>query len=343
MRAFRFEKWQQGASFQDVPMPEPGPGEVLIRIGGAGACHSDLHVMHEWTPESFPQLATWPLPFTLGHENAGWVEAGDLRGYEPGTPVVVSPTWTCGRCQACREGATNYCDQKVTLTGGLGRDGGMAEYMVAPVTSLVPLGDLEPWQAAPLSDAGLTSYHAVKRCLPNLVPGTTAVVIGVGGLGHLGVAFLRQLSGARIIAVDREASALEMAREFGADLCLPSDDTTAELIREATDGLGANAILDFVGTDATLAMAAETVRKRAQIVVVGLGGGVLPFQFGALPHGCSIVTTMAGSTAELGEVVALAGAGRVMPRVQRFALEDATSVFEQLKANEISGRAVMVP
>ena len=343
MKAFRFEQWQKTATLQEVPRPEPGSGEVLIRIGGAGACHSDLHIMHEWTPESFPQVADWPLPFTLGHENAGWIESGDHEGFDVGAPVVVSPTWSCGHCPPCRQGWTNYCDIVDLGAGGLGRDGGLAEYMVAPASTLVPLRDLEPAAAAPLTDAGLTSYHAVKRCLPILVPGTTAVVIGVGGLGHLGVSFLRELSGARIVAVDRDATALEMARDLGAHVCLPSDDTTVEQVQGLTDGLGATVVLDFVGLDATLAMASQMVRKHGQIVLVGIGGGSLPFHFFALPAGCSIVATLGGTTSELAEIVALAEAGRVTPHVQQFPLSDVVSVYEQLEANQIKGRAVLVP
>lgn len=343
MKAFRFEQWQKTATLKDVPKPEPGPGEVLIRIGGAGACHSDLHIMHEWTPETFPQVADWPLPFTLGHENAGWIESGDHEGFDVGAPVVISPTWSCGHCPPCRKGWTNYCDTVDLGAGGLGVDGGLAEYMVAPATTLVPLRNLEPAEAAPLTDAGLTSYHAVKRCLPILEPGTTVVVIGVGGLGHLGVAFLRELSGAQIIAVDRDPGALQMASGLGAHVCLPSDDTTVDQVKALTGGLGATVVLDFVGLDATLEIASQIVRKHGQIVLVGIGGGSLPFHFFALPAGCSIVATLGGTTSELAEIVALAEAGRVTPHIHKFPLDEVVSVYEQLEANQIKGRAVLVP
>jgi propanol-preferring alcohol dehydrogenase len=343
MKAFRFEQWQKTATLKDVPRPEPGPGEVLIRIGGAGACHSDLHIMHEWTPETFPQVADWPLPFTLGHENAGWIESGDHDGFDVGAPVVISPTWSCGHCPPCRKGWTNYCDTVDLGAGGLGVDGGLAEYMVAPASTLVPLHNLEPAEAAPLTDAGLTSYHAVKRCLPILEPGTTVVVIGVGGLGHLGVAFLRELSGAQIIAVDRDPAALQMASGLGAHVCLPSDDTTVEQVKALTNGLGATVVLDFVGLDATLEIASQIVRKHGQIVLIGIGGGSLPFNFFALPAGCSIVATLGGTTSELAEIVALAEAGRVTPHIHKFPLDEVVSVYEQLEANQIKGRAVLVP
>jgi propanol-preferring alcohol dehydrogenase len=343
MKAYRFHEWGVGGRLEDIPVPQPGPGQALIRIGGAGACHSDIHIMYEWKPENMPTLRHVSLPFTLGHENAGWIEAGDPGSLRIGSPVVVSPTWSCGHCRSCRQGATNYCERKGGVAGGLGLDGGLAEYMIAPTNCLVPLRSLEPWQAAPLSDAGLTSYHAVKRCLADLTPGTTAVVIGVGGLGHLAVAYLRQLSGARIIAVDRDAKALELARSLGADLCLPSDDTTATQVLDATDDMGAAAVLDFVGIDATLAMASQCARKCGQIVVVGIGGGTLPFRFGMIPNGCRVVFTMGGSTGELAEVVSLVEGGRVKPHIERFTLDEVDEVYKKLKANQISGRAVLVP
>ena len=215
------------------------------RIGGAGACHSDLHVMHGWSPAVIRLLAGWQLPFTLGHKSTGWIEGGETAGMEIGTPVVISHIWGCGKCRSCRSCAEDYCDNpNPAASGGLGRNGGLAEYIVVPVSAMVPLNTLEPADAAPLPDASLTSYRAVKQCLPILTPDTGAVVIGVGGLGHLAVEFLSVLSGAQITAVDRDQKALKLAAEKGADLCLPSDETAVKQIKDATRGLGAMAILD---------------------------------------------------------------------------------------------------
>ncbi len=192
-----------------MPVPEPGPGQVLVKVGGAGACHSDLHLM-EW-PEG---TMSFGVPFTLGHENAGWVEAlgAGVEGLAEGEAVAVYGPWGCGRCRSCRLSAENYCERQAEIGafgGGLGLDGGMAEYMLVPHPRLLlPLGDLDPRDAAPLSDAALTPYHAVKRSLDLLVPGSTAVVIGVGGLGHMAVQILRALSPARIVAVDTSADKL---------------------------------------------------------------------------------------------------------------------------------------
>ena len=154
---------------------------MLIRTGGAGACHSDLHLMQEWKPDLVPQIAGWTLPFTLGHKNAGWIEGGNTAGMGLGAPVVISPTWGCGKCRSCRAGVTNYCEKPNPRgSGGLGRNGGMAEYMVSPASAVVPLNSLESAEAAPLTDAGLNFYHAVKRCLHHRTPDTAAVVIGIG-------------------------------------------------------------------------------------------------------------------------------------------------------------------
>jgi len=346
MKAFQFKKWLQPAELVEVPVPEPGPGEVLIRIGGAGVCHSDLHVMYNWSPQVRPEVADWSLPFTLGHENAGWIEGGDTGDLEKGTPVVVQPLWNCGFCRACRRGDTNACEasrEKRGRSGGLGRDGGFAEYMVAPYHCLVPLKNLKPWKAAALTDAGLSSYHAVKRCLLMLAPDVAAVVIGIGGLGQMAVQFIRELSGATIIAVDQDEKALTRAAELGADLCLLSDERTAGQIQAATGGLGAMVVIDFVGVDTTIALAAQVARKHGRIVIVGLGGGTFPFRFGALPFGCSMVTTMGGTTPELAEVVALAESGRIQPHIEKYKLDQAAEVYDKLKNHQIVGRAVLVP
>lgn len=344
MRAYRVHDWKTDARFEDVPRPEPGPGEVLIKIAGAGVCFSDLHVVHDWSPETTPQVAGWEMPWTLGHENAGWIEGGD-RSFEQGTPVVVNSLWNCGHCRPCRIGATNYCETPRPQggSGGFGMDGGMADYLVAPSHCVVPLESLDPADAAPFTDAGLTSYHAVKQVLPLLQPGTAAVVIGVGGLGHLAVELLRELSGARIIAVDRSKAALELAAERGADLCLPSDETTVDEIKKATGGLGATAVLDVVGIDATLRMAVGCLRRMGRVVMVGIGGGSYPLGYTSIPAGASIMATLGGSNAELAEVVALAEAGRVRAHTTRFPLDEAPAVFAKLDKGEITGRAVLVP
>jgi propanol-preferring alcohol dehydrogenase len=215
--------------------------------------------------------------------------------------------------------------------------------MAAPARSLVALQKLEPSEAAPLTDAGLTAYHAVKRSLDVLTPDAGVLVIGVGGLGHMAVAYLRELTGSQIIVADPNEAARQLATDLGADLVLPSDDTTAEAVMEATGGLGVRAVFDFVGIDATMKLAAAVARKRAKVTVVGLGGGTFPFSFGALPYATTIGFTLGGSLSDLAEVVALAESGRVRPHIQQFSFDQIEEAYHVLHEGKVSGRAVILP
>ena len=323
-------------------MPEPGAGEVLIKVGGAGACHSDLHIMQA-------SSGLFPLPFTLGHENAGWVETmgPDATGFAPGDPVIVYGPWGCGLCMNCRRGMENYCQAPAKPSpGGLGgADGGMAEYLLVPATRyLIPLGDLDPRDAAPLSDAGLTSYHAVKRSVHLLGPGSTAVVIGAGGLGQMAIQVLKALSSATtVVAVDTSADKLEIAMTLGADEALLSGDDAIERIKDGTEGQGAELVLDLVGVGPTLAMAAQVSRVLGHLTIVGVGNATLPVNFSSPPHECSVASPFWGTIPELIEVISLARAGRIKMLVEHFTLEDAAHAYHLLHEGKIAGRAVITP
>jgi alcohol dehydrogenase, propanol-preferring len=344
MKAYQLTAWQSPPELREVSVPEPGPGQVLLKVGGAGACHSDLHLM-EW-PEG---TMSFDVPFTIGHENAGWVEAlgAGVEGFELGEPVAVYGPWGCGRCRACRRSAENYCERQAEIGafgGGLGLDGGMAEHMLVPHSRLLlPLGDLDPRDAAPLSDAALTPYHAIKRSLHLLVPGSTAVVIGVGGLGHMAVQILRALSPARVIAVDTAADKLTLAREVGADEALEAGEGTAEDIRELTGGLGAELVLDNVGAEDTLALAAQVGRFESHLTMVGLAGGTFQFGFSALPFEAQLTLPYWGTAIELMEVLELARAGRIGAHVERFPLARVADAYEAMRNGELAGRAVICP
>lgn len=345
MKAFQLTAWQQPPELRDVPIPEPGAGQVLVRVGGAGACHSDLHLM-EW-PEGAMDVS---LPFTLGHENAGWVAAlgPGVDGLAEGDPIAVYGPWGCGRCAPCRRSAENSCERQAEIGafgGGLGLDGGMAEYLLVPSSRLLlPLGDLDPRDAAPLSDAALTPYHAIKRALPRLHPGSTAAVIGVGGLGHMAVELLRALTPARIVAVDRDPGRLVLAREVGADEAFAAGPEAIGEIREATRGLGADVVLDIVGSDETIALAAAVAKVEGTVNVLGLAGGSITWQaMGVLPWECELTTTYWGTAIELMEVLELAAAGRIRARTRRYALDDVATAYDDLRAGRIDGRAVICP
>jgi propanol-preferring alcohol dehydrogenase len=345
MRALQLTAFKQEPEFRNVPEPEPGPGEVLVRVGGAGACHSDLHLMHDAEPGTVP----YPLPFTLGHENAGWVEAlgPGVTHLEVGQPVAVYGPWGCGWCYRCTQGQENYCLRQREIGaagGGLGRDGGMAPLLLVPsARHLVPLRDLDPVQAAPLTDAGLTPYHAIKRSLPKLVPGSSAVVIGAGGgLGHMAVQLLSALSAATVIAVDTRQEGLDLAASVGAAHGVLAGEDAAAEVRSLTGG-GAALVLDLVGVDATLDLARAVSRPLGDLTLVGIGGGQTPFSFFSVPSEVSLQSTYWGGVGELVEVIALAERGLITSHIERFELDRAPDAYRALARGEVLGRAVIVP
>jgi propanol-preferring alcohol dehydrogenase len=348
MRALRLMEWRSDPVLVEVDDPEPGPGQVVVRIGGAGACHSDLHLMREFGAGLLP----WGPPFTLGHENAGWVHAlgPGVAGLEVGQPVAVYGPWGCGTCERCRLGIETYCENPAGAPvpgggGGLGLDGGMAELMVVPhARHLVPLPDgLDPVAAAPLTDAGLTPYHAVRRSWAKLSPGSAAVVIGVGGLGHLAVQILKATTAARVIAVDTRPEALVLALQCGADLTVTPGDAAAQEIRDATRGRGADVVLDFVGADATLALGAAVARMVGDLTLVGIAGGSLAVSFFSVPYELSVQSTYWGSRPELVEVLDLGARGLLRPKVTTFTLDEAMEAYRRMENGTAEGRAVVVP
>jgi propanol-preferring alcohol dehydrogenase len=342
VKAFQFVELQKPAEIREVEVPEPGPGQVLIKVGGAGACHSDLHILEA------PAGTPFALPFTLGHENAGWVEelGSGATGFAVGDPVLVYGPWGCGSCSNCRVGMENYCENPgQSKPGGLGRDGGMANYMVVPSTRfLLPLGTLDPREAAPLTDAALTSYHAVKRSIQLLGPGSTAVVIGAGGLGQMAIQVLKALSAAAtVVAVDTSPAKLETAKHMGADESLVSGADAVQRVKEITGGQGANLVLDMVGVTPTLEMAVQISRVLGHVTIVGLGGGALPVNFHSPAKECSVASPYWGSIPELMEVISLAQAGKIKMLVEQFPLERASEAYHLLHDGKIQGRAVIVP
>lgn len=334
MKALRLTRWGQRAELCEVPIPEPGPGQVLIKVAGAGACHSDLHLM-EWPEGQLP----WKVPFTLGHENAGRVHrvGAGVTGLKPGDPVLVYGSWGCGTCRPCRLGRENYCERAAELVvfgGGLGLDGGMAEYMLVPSPRLlIPLGDLDPVEAAPLADAALTPYAAIQQVKDRLFAGATAVVIGCGGLGQMGVQLLAATTGARVIAVDQDDHKLEIAKALGADVVARPRDVIT----------GADVVLDMVGSEQTLQLGAKALRAEGKMVLIGLAGGSFPVSFFGMPFGATVSTSYWGSAPELMELVALARAGKIRVEIERFPLDRAAEAYDLLRAGKIRGRAVITP
>jgi propanol-preferring alcohol dehydrogenase len=343
MMAYRLMHAQEPPQFQDVPRPSPGPGQLLVKVGGCGLCHTDLLFMKRTTAEWFDT----PPPLTLGHEIAGWVaQIGQgVVGFKSGEPVAVIPVWgSCGHCPPCRRGEENFCYYISRLIGaGAGFDGGLAEYVVAEARFVVPMGEFDPVLAAPLTDAGLTTYTAIKPALPALVPGSTAVVIGVGGLGLLAVQFLRALCSARVIAVDNDKKHLELAKELGADSVLSSDSTTAGRIRDITSGAGANFVLDCVGAESTLQTGVAALARLGRLSLVGAALKTVPFGLHEVPWGAQLATSMNGGTVNLREVIELARLGRIEVLVDRYPLSRVADAYRDLADGRLRGRAVCIP
>ena len=327
----------------DVPRPEPGPGEVLLRVLAAGVCRTDLALLRSGGNGL-------ELPVTLGHEVVGEVMAlGEgVAGLASGTVMAVYELLGCGRCSACARGQDNVCRDVIPGAIGITRDGGMAEHVVAPARNLVALGDVDPVHAAPLTDAGMTALHAVERGRPQLEPGATAVVVGIGGLGHLAVQFVRATSRVRVIAVDVDRARLDFAAGIGADDGVLTGPDAAEGILEANGGRKVDVVFDFVGAQASLDLAAQVTGRGGAIVVTGGGGGRLSItaQMGAggsPDREIAIVHTFGGTREDLMQALALAEAGRVQTHVEVYDLEAAGRVLADLDAGNVLGRAVLVP
>ncbi|WP_313675137.1 NAD(P)-dependent alcohol dehydrogenase [Mycolicibacterium sp.] len=338
-------EFKHGPELMEVPEPTPGPGEVVIKVGGSGACHSDLHFLYDFDAS----MAPWNLPFTLGHENAGWVHTvgTGVRSVAPGDAVAVYGAWGCGTCTRCSLGVENYCDNVGMggIIGGLGIDGGMADYFLVPSERfLLPLPKgLDPVTGAALTDAGLTPYHAIRRSWSKMTPDATVVVIGVGGLGHMAVQIARATTASQVIAVDVKPEALALASKFGAHHTVVSGDTAAEQIMDLTGGRGADVIVDFVGAAPTMEMARGVARSMSDVTIVGIGGGTMPVSFFTQKPEINIAISYWGSRTELAELLALAARGDITVESTNYSLEDGAKAYEDLHDGKVTGRAVVVP
>ncbi|MFG3521010.1 NAD(P)-dependent alcohol dehydrogenase [Nocardia nova] len=346
MKALQYVTVGAEPEVRDIPTPEPGPGEVLLKVTAAGVCHSDDFVM------SMPLEAFgFELPLTLGHEGAGTVAAvGDgVRGLEVGTSVVVYGPWGCGGCWFCAQGMENYCSRAAELgifPPGLGAPGAIAEYLIVDSPRhLVPIGDLDPVVTVPLTDAGLTPYHAIKRSLGKLRPGSWAVVIGSGGLGHVAIQLLRHLSSARVVALDVSDDKLEFAKSVGAHEAVLSDAAAADNVRKITGAAGASLVLDFVGYQPTVDTAMAVAGVDSDVTIVGLGDGKAAARvgFGISPYEAAVTSPYWGTRAELIELVDLAHEGVLDIAVERFTLDEGPEAYRRLAAGTLRGRAVIVP
>lgn len=344
MKALQYREIGAAPELVEIETPEPGPGEVRLKVTAAGACHSDSFIMG-LPAEQF----SYPLPLTLGHEGAGIVDAlgTGVVGVEIGDAVAVYGPQGCGRCYHCAQGEENYCERAAELgiaPPGLGAPGAMAEYLVVrDARFLLPLGDLDPVQNVALTDAGLTPYHAIKMSLPKLVPGSSAVVIGAGGLGHVAIQILRAITPATVIALDIGEAKLELAKEVGAHHAFPSDASAADAVRGVVGAGGVTAVFDFVAIQPTIELGRAVTSVQGDQVIVGVGAGQLPVGMLAAPYDSTIRAPYWGSRGELFEVFDLARAGLVTVETEVFSLDDAPEAYRKLHDGELRGRAIVVP
>lgn len=348
MKALQYVKVGEAPQVVNVPKPVAGPGQIVLKVTAAGVCHSDEFVM-SLPAETFGAMG-WTTPMTLGHEGAGTIhELGEgVTEFKIGDSVLVYGPWGCGTCSYCVQGKEMLCPFAAGLgiqPPGLGAPGAMAEYMlIDSARHLVPLGKLDPIQNVSLTDAGLTPYHAIKNSLSKLGAGSTAVVIGAGGLGHMGVQLIRALTGATVIALDISEQKLELAKKVGAQHAFNSKDAdVVEKVKAVTGATGAAAVFDFVGAQATVELGAKLVRAEGDLHIIGIGGGMLPVGFGAIAYDVSVRTPYWGSRLELMEVVELAAQGKIKVEFEKFSLDDGPVAYQRLHHGDLHGRAVLVP
>jgi NAD+-dependent secondary alcohol dehydrogenase Adh1 len=341
MKAVRVHEYHRRPVVEDVPDPKlSGPLDVLVEIGGAGLCRTDLHIVEgQWAEKSGVTL-----PYTIGHENAGWVrEVGSaVTGVEPGDAVILHPLATCGLCRACRAGDDVHCAN--SRFPGVDTDGGMAELLLTNARAVVKLGpSLQPADVAALADAGLTAYHAVRKAVPLLHPGTQVVVIGAGGLGHIGVQCLAAMVPAEIIVVDRSPAALELSKELGATHTVQADGGQVGAVADLTGGQGAHVVLDFVGEGGTEAEGVRMLRRAGSYFVIGYGGRIEIPTIDIISSEINVIGNLVGSYNDLDELMALAAQGKVSLHTKTYPLEAVNEAMDDLESGRLRGRGILVP
>ncbi len=339
MKAALLSAYHQPLELVERPIPElTRPDQVRVKVEGAGVCATDLHAI-----DGEMEPAGVSLPLVLGHENAGRIEgAGDLVStVSVGDPVLIYPPFSCGLCVPCRRGNDMHCEHHEFT--GLTVDGGFAEYVVVDERSLVKLPPgVDPVDVAPHADAGLTAYHAVSKVAHLARPGSTTVVLGIGGVGHIAVQLVRELGSSTVIAVDPQESRRRLAAELGADTALDSSGA-ADAVRELTGGRGAELVLDFVGNDQTHTEGMAMLAKGGTYSIVGFGGTLAIPSAAMVGNEQAAIANLVGSWTDLWEVVQLHGRGRLTLKTERHPLEAINDVLARLRAGEITGRAVVMP
>jgi NAD+-dependent secondary alcohol dehydrogenase Adh1 len=340
MKAVRIHGYHQQPVVDDIPEPKiSGPLDVIVKIGGAGVCRTDLHIIEgQWEAAMNPSL-----PYVLGHENAGWVEevGSAVTNVAVGDTVILHPTPTCGLCHACRAGDDMHCEN--SSFPGLSHDGGMAEYLLTSARCCVKLDpSTQPKDVAALADAGITAYHAVRKALPLLYPGTSAVVIGAGGLGHIGIQCVAALTAADLIVVDRNPDALKLAEQLGAAHTVVADGSHVAAVQELTKG-GAHVVFDFVAEQGAENEGWAMTRRAGSYYVIGYGGELHIPTLDVIGTERNVIGNIVGTYNDLAELMVLAQAGKVTLHTRTYPLAQAPEALADLDAGRVRGRAILVP
>ena len=341
MRAVQVVGYHTKLQLTEIAEPEiQGPLDVIVRIGGAGVCRTDLHILEgQWVAKTGVAL-----PYTIGHENAGWVHAvGDaVTNVKVGDKVILHPLITCGLCRACRFGDDVHCEN--SQFPGIDTDGGYAEYLRTTARSVVRIDDnLEPADVAALADAGLTAYHAAAKAARATRPGDVCVMIGAGGLGHIGIQVLKAISAATLVVVDRNAAAVRLAVEIGADHGIVADGTQVDQVLELTGGKGAEAVVDFVGEGGATAEGVAMLRRAGNYYVVGYGENIDVPTIDIISTEINFIGNLVGSFNDLQELMILAAQGKVALHTTKYPLADFQQAIDDLDAGRVRGRAILIP
>jgi len=340
MKAVRIHGYHQQPVVDDIPEPKiSGPLDVIVKIGGAGVCRTDLHIIEgQWEQAMNPAL-----PYVLGHENAGWIQeiGSAVTNVAVGDTVILHPTPTCGLCHACRAGDDMHCENN--SFPGLSHDGGMAEYLLTSARCCVKLDpSTQPKDVAALADAGITAYHAVRKALPLLYPGTSAVVIGAGGLGHIGIQCVAALTAADLIVVDRNPDALKLAEQLGAAHTVVADGNHVAAVQELTKG-GAHVVFDFVAEQGAENEGWAMTRRAGSYYVIGYGGELHIPTLDVIGTERNVIGNIVGTYNDLAELMVLAQAGKVTLHTRTYPLAQAPEALADLDAGRVRGRAILVP
>lgn len=341
MKAVQVVGYHHDLQMAEVAKPEAvEPYDVIVRVGGAGVCRTDLHILEgQWE-----QKSGVALPYTIGHENAGWVDAigSAVTNVAVGDKVIVHPLITCGLCRACRSGDDVHCEQ--SAFPGIDTHGGYAEYLKTSARSVVRIADaLEPADVAALADAGLTAYHAAAKAARTLGPADRCVVIGAGGLGHIGIQVLKALTASELIVIDRSTAALELASTLGADHIVVADGSHVEEVLRLTGGVGAEAVIDFVGEGGSTSDGVEMLRPAGDYYVVGYGENIDVPTIDIISAEINFIGNLVGSYTDLTELMVLAARGLVKLHTVKYPLDEFQRAIDDLNAGRVRGRAILVP